>query len=38
MSFRLPEELAAWVRIEASERGVSESELVRQALAAYRDR
>ena len=37
-SFRLPEDLAEWIRIEASERGVSESELVRQSLAAYRER
>ena len=36
-SFRLTEELAAWVTREASERGVSESELVRQVLAAYRE-
>ena len=35
-SFRLPEDLVAWVQREASERGISESELVRQALAAYR--
>jgi len=34
----LPEDLAAWIQREASERGVSESEFVRQALAAYRER
>ena len=37
-TFYLDEDLAAWIRIEASERGVSESELVRQVLAAYRER
>ena len=36
-SFRLPENLAEWIRIEASERGVSESEFGRQVLAAYRE-
>ena len=35
--FRLPEELAAWIKREASERGISESELVRQVLTAYRE-
>ena len=37
-SFRLPEDLAAWVQREASERGISESELVRQVLTAYAPR
>ena len=36
-TFYLPEELSEWVQCEASERGVSESEFVRQALAAYRE-
>ena len=36
-SFRLTEDLAEWVRIDASERGISESEFVRRALAAYRE-
>ena len=31
----LPEELSEWVQREASERGVSESEFVRQILTAY---
>ena len=34
-TFYLPEDLAAWVQREASERGVSESEFVRQVLTVY---